>query len=157
MRKTELLAKKYLAEFKALQNNELLTPVEVTASATEIAHAYGALDVFLEDVVEPKRQRHAALNEDRYLDEPEAYLSSKELQVVKVLQDGVETVRLSTAIGLYWKSHKKSGDADFVEGVERDWNRFMALVGDVPVMYSQSSRQSTRSRPTAMRTLPWIR
>jgi hypothetical protein len=132
--KTELLAKKYLPQFKALQNNETLTPVEVTASATEIARAYGELDVFIEHVIEPKRQRHAALDEERYLDDPEAYLSPKDLQVVKVLQEGVETVRLSTAIGLYWKSHKKSGDADFVEGGERDWNRFIALIGDVPVM-----------------------
>ncbi|MDB5950493.1 MAG: integrase, partial [Massilia sp.] len=134
IRKTELLAKKYLAQFKALQGNQTLTPVEVTASATEIAQAYGELDVFLDHVVEPKRQKHAAGDEERYLDDPEAYLSPKELQVVQVLQEGVETVRLSTAIGLYWKSHKKSGDADFVEGVERDWNRFMALIGDVPVM-----------------------
>jgi hypothetical protein len=43
-------------------------------------------------------------------------------------------VRLSTALQLYWKAHRKSGDAAFVAKVNRDWDKLVNALGDVAVM-----------------------
>lgn len=60
IKKTEELAKKYIAQFKALQNNPNLKPVEVTATAREIAEGWGTLSSFIEHVVEPKQPTNLA-------------------------------------------------------------------------------------------------
>jgi hypothetical protein len=43
-------------------------------------------------------------------------------------------VRLPTALQLYWKAHKKSGDAAFVAKVNRDWDKLVNALGEVAVM-----------------------
>jgi hypothetical protein len=57
-----------------------------------------------------------------------------ELEAGKLLREGLDTVRLSDALALYWKNHRRSGDPEFVVGVERDWNKLMSLLGDIPVV-----------------------
>jgi hypothetical protein len=53
-KKTEVLAKKYTAQFQALQAAPSLTPVEVTTTARELAESWGTMAHFIEHVVEPK-------------------------------------------------------------------------------------------------------
>ena len=135
VKKTEVLAKKYLAQFQALQDNPKLTPFEITTTAREIAVSWGTMANFIEHVVEPKQDRYANGDEYVHREAPaSAYLTPLELEAGKLLLDGLDTVRLSDALALYWKNHRRSGDPDFVIGVERDWNKLMSLLGDIPVV-----------------------
>ena len=135
VKKTEVLARKYLAQFQALQANPKLTPVEVTTTARELAESWGTMAHFIEHVVEPKQGTYANGDEDVYREaDPSEYLKPIELEAGKLLREGLDTVRLSDALALYWKNHRRSGDPDFVVGVERNWNKLMSFVGDIPVM-----------------------
>jgi hypothetical protein len=53
--------------------------------------------------------------------------------VLRVFQEGVDVLRLPDAIRLYWQSHRKAGNPDFVTAVERDWNKLIAHAGDIPL------------------------
>ena len=134
--KTEVLAKKYLAQFAALQANPNLTPIEVTTNARELADSWGTMANFIEHVVEPKQDRYANGDEDVYREAPPSdYLTPLELEAGKLLREELDTtVRLSTALALYWKNHRRSGDPEFVVKVERDWNKFVSFLGDIPIL-----------------------
>jgi integrase len=135
IKKTEALAAKYLAEFRTLQSNPKLTPIEVTTTARELAVGWRTLAHFIEHVVDPKREAHAKNDEDVYYNAPPSdYLTPLEEEVGTLLREGLDTVRLSDALALYWKNHRRSGDPAFVVGVERDWNKLLAFVGDIPVV-----------------------
>jgi integrase len=135
VKKTEVLAKKYLAQFQALQDNPKLTPVEVTTTARELAESWGTMAHFIEHVVEPKQDRYANGDEHVHREaDPSEYLKPIELEAGRLLREGLDTVRLSDALSLYWKNHRRSGDPEFVVGVERDWNKLMSLVGNIPVV-----------------------
>lgn len=134
-KKTEALARSYLAHFKALQDNPQLTPVDVTVNARELAERSGSLTTFIEYVVDPARENHAAGDEEIYREAPPSdYLTPLQMEAGKLLREGLDTVRLSDALKLYWKNSPKSGDPDFVIGVERDWKKLMSFVGDIPVV-----------------------
>jgi integrase len=51
-----------------------------------------------------------------------------------MLREGKDAVRLSNALAIYWKTHKRSGDASFTAKVNRDWDKLLGLLGDVTVM-----------------------
>jgi integrase len=134
IQKTELLAKKYLAEFTSLRSNPSSAPSAAIKSAKDIALGYGTLGMYLDRIVEPKRIAHAQDDDHRYHStDPKEYLSPTDLEVLQVFKEGLDTVRLSDAIKLYWQTHKRSGDPDFVSGVERDWKRLTSFFGDIPV------------------------
>jgi hypothetical protein len=63
-KKTESLALSYLAQFKALQDDPQLTPVEVTVNARELAERSGTLTTFIEYVVDPAREKYVAGDEE---------------------------------------------------------------------------------------------
>jgi hypothetical protein len=93
VKKTEVLAKKYLAQFQALQADPSLTPVEVTATARELAESWGTMAQFIEHVVEPKQDKHANGDEDvRREAHPSEYLKPIELEAGKLLREGLDTV-----------------------------------------------------------------
>lgn len=103
-------------------------------SAVETAKAWGSFDLFMSLVIDPKREKFARGDMDLYEEaEPADFLSPLEQQVLKVFKEGIDVVRLSDAIKLYWKTHKKAGDPDFVTAVERDWNKLVAYTGDIPL------------------------
>jgi hypothetical protein len=90
---------------------------------------------FIEHVAEPKQDKYANGDEDvRREAPPSEYLTPLEVEAGKLLREGLDTVRLSDALALYWKNHRRSGDPEFVVGVERDWNKLMSFAGDIPVM-----------------------
>lgn len=135
LQKTEALAKKYLSQFKALQADPKLVPCEIGITAKELAQSWGTLSDFITHVVEPKQERHAHGCDEAYREtDPAAYMSAVEIEAGRLLREGLDVIRLSDALALYWKTHKKSGDADFVIAVERDWNKLIGLFGDIPVV-----------------------
>lgn len=135
VKKTEVLAKKYSAQFQALQHNPQLMPVEVTTTARELAESWGTMELFIEHVVEPKQSAYANGDEDVYREAPSSkYLTSRELEAGRLILEGLDTVRLSDAPALYWKNHRRSGDPEFVIKVERDWNKFVSFLGDIPIL-----------------------
>ena len=135
--KAEALAKRFHAEFEAMRNNPQATPLEVSLSAKELAQALSEHDALIDQLLEPKRHAFAEASDDpesTYRDAPpSAYLSPVEAQAVQIMQEGLDVVRLSDAIKLYWTQHKRSGDARYVLSVERDWNRLVNFVGDIAV------------------------
>lgn len=131
IRKVNALAKKYLAQFKLLQESPKLAPASVTVTAREIAEAYGTLDCFIDQVIDPIKNRY--YRGDSQVD-VSSHLSSAQVEAGVILGRGLDVICLSDAIKLYWKSHKKAGDASFVVGVERDWGKLVSFLGDIPVM-----------------------
>jgi len=94
----------------------------------------GSHDLFLEHVIDPRWEKYARGDIDRYNEaEPEDFLSPLEQEVFKIIKEGADVVRLADAIKLYWKTHKKAGDPDFVVAVERDWNKLVTHTGDIPL------------------------
>jgi integrase len=107
----------------------------VVLTARDLATSWGTMADFIEHVVDPKRERYADGDEEAYREAPASdYLSPIELEAGKLLDEGLDTVRLSDALALYWKSHRRSGDPDFVVGVERDFHKLMSFVGDIPLV-----------------------
>jgi integrase len=134
IKRAEPLAKKYLSQFQALQADETLLPEHAAQTARQIAKGYGELEHFLNLVVEPKLVKHAAGDEGRYVEaEPKDFLTPLEQKVLDVFNEGKGPLRLSGAINLYWKTHQKAGDPKFVAAVERDWNKLVAFLGNVPL------------------------
>jgi hypothetical protein len=101
-----------------------VTPVEVSQAAAELTHRWGSVDEFIDFVVEPKREKHANGDEETYFSaDSSAFLAPVEIAALQRFKEGNDVVRLSTALQLYWKAHKKSGDAAFVVKVNRDWDK----------------------------------
>lgn len=137
VREADSLARRFFSEFAALRSNKGALPLEASHDAKGLARALAEDDTLIDYILEPKRQAYAASSPD-----PEAtyatadiaeYLSPIEVQAVRMLHEGIETPRLSDALELYWKEHKRSGETDYVIAVERDWNRLIAFVGDIPL------------------------
>lgn len=134
IQRAEPLAKKYLSQFQALQADEALLPAHAAQTAKQIAQGYEEIEHFLNLVVEPKLAKYAGGDEVRYnAAEPKDFLTPLEQKVLDVFNEGKGPLRLSGAIKLYWKTHQKAGDPKFVTGVERDWNKLVAFLGDVPL------------------------
>lgn len=135
IRKADQLAKRYLLQFKVLRGKEPLTPLVVSEAAAALADKWGSLDAFVDSVVEPKRDLYAQGDDEIHQTaDPAEYLTPVEIAVVNRFKEGTDAVRLSTALDIYWKTHKKSGDSAFVAKVSRDWNKLVSLVGDVTVL-----------------------
>jgi hypothetical protein len=62
------------------------------------------------------------------------FLAPVEIAALQKFKEGNDVVRLSTALQLYWKAHRKSGDAAFVAKVNRDWDKLVNALGDVDLM-----------------------
>jgi integrase len=135
MMKADSLAKKYLLQFKSLQDNSQLTPVEVSRLAKELAESWGTMDQFIDFVVDPKLDKYVGSDPERYHSAEAAdFLSPVEIKAAEILREGKDAVRLSTALEFYWKTHKKAGDAAFTAKVNRDWDKLMNVLGDITVM-----------------------
>jgi len=139
IRRAEPLAKQYLAQFTSLQADQTLVPAYASKTPTEVAAQYGNVEYFIRHVVDPRTLKHP--RGDNAV--PEEILNPFELQVLDVLNEGKGPLRLSGAIKLYWKTHKKAGDPDFVAGVQRDWTKLIKHVGDIPL--EKLSRENART------------
>jgi integrase len=129
LRRAEPLAIQYQAQFSSLQADKTLVPAYASKTPAEVAAQYSSIDEFMTHIVDPRLLKHPRGDDA----EPEEILNPFELQVVDVLNEGKGPLRLSGAIKLYWKTHKKAGDPSFVAGVQRDWNKLIAHVGDIPL------------------------
>jgi hypothetical protein len=144
IKRAEPLAKKYQAEFEAFKANENLTSPALAESALETARQWESVDQFIEHVVDPKLEQYAGDDTERYQNAgPADILTPREQQVYEVLKEGVHDVWLSDAIKLYWQTHKKAGNPDFVVAVERDWKKLIAHTGDIPL--KNLTREHARS------------
>lgn len=141
MREGEKLARKYQAEFKALDGGIKTTPADATLSGKALAEQYG-LDEFIEHVIEPLRAKYAQGDEHVY-DEaaPSDYLLPQQLEAWKFLVSA-NAIRLSNAFELYLKTHQRGNDPAFIQKQQRDWNTLIAIVGDVE--FSDLSRDHAR-------------
>lgn len=90
-----------------------------------------------ESLLESKRRAYAEQSDDPEYTYAHAdiseYLSPVETRAVRILREGLDTIRFSNAIGLYWKHHKRTGDSGYMTAVERDWNRLIAFAGHIAV------------------------
>jgi hypothetical protein len=83
IKRAEPLAEKYLSQFEALQADKTLLPEHAARTAKQIAQGYGAIEHFLNLVVEPKLIKHAGGDETRYTEvEPTDFLTPLEQKVL---------------------------------------------------------------------------
>lgn len=139
VRKATELTKRYRREFEILRGNPQVAPQGIGWSAKEIAQAIDddSTGMLEESLLESKRRAYAEQSDDPEYTYAHAdiseYLSPVEARAVRILHEGLDTIRLSDAIGLYWKHHKRTGDSTYMTAVERDWNRLIAFAGDIAV------------------------
>lgn len=130
MRLAEAEAQRCQAEFSLLTSGKPITPKDVATTARELAQKYN-LETFIDHVIDPARERFAQGDEWVYENAPPSdYLSPVQLEVLQELTNP-DTFRLSDALGLYLKLHRRGADPSFSSKTSRDWNRLVKLVGDI--------------------------
>jgi integrase len=139
IKKADFLIRKYRREWDVLRGNAELTAPEIAHAATEMIEQWTDEDYheFISLVVDLKRERHARGDEEVYTNaEPKEYLSAVEIEAVKRFneQRNPNILRLSRALEIYQKTHKRGDDETFIAKVKRDWDKLLSLVGDVPVV-----------------------
>lgn len=145
IRKVEALNSKVEAEWAAMRNDEHMTPVQARAAALVLLKQHGlqpypfrnhgaTLDHFLDTVVYPKLEAHAAGDEVVYREAaPQEFLSATQVAAVELLNVEPE-MTLSEALDIYLSCHKKAHDAKFRAYTTRVWNTLVAALGDKPFM-----------------------
>jgi integrase len=90
-------------------------------------------------VLDPAREKYAQADEWVYENaEPSQFLSPVQMQAWEKLSSP-NLIRLSDALKLYLKHHKRGGDTGFASKVGRDWNSLIAVTGDV--QFAELSRK----------------
>ncbi|MBL1272472.1 MAG: hypothetical protein COB25_008500 [Oceanospirillales bacterium] len=142
IRKVEKLARVYKAEFAALSDNKELTPRETIDAAERMAEKFMTLEHFVDKVADPKRQAYSGDCWDTYVEAPvEEFLNPVEQEVLKRLQKPDEQ-RLSGTFSYYEKHHPKANDERFMARALRDWNKLIAVVGNITL--DEFNRTHTR-------------
>ncbi|MCV2355114.1 tyrosine-type recombinase/integrase [Paucibacter sp. B2R-40] len=95
------------------------------------------LDVFREHL-DVKRERHAGNDEDVYRDAPGSdYLAPHEIEAAQQMA-GTSVDRLSDALALYLKTHKRSAEEKFTKPIRARFAQLVDLIGDKPVADADS-------------------
>jgi hypothetical protein len=161
-RKVEALSRQLEPEWEAMRENPKLTPSQVREAAKALLKKHGLrpypypnpetdLDVFIDTVLQPKREAHASGDDEVYREaRPAEYLSNAEVEALRLLQTK-PALLLSEALSLYLDTHEKASDERFRAYTTQVWDGLIEAIGDKPFEeVSRADANAYRDRRLAM-------
>lgn len=140
-KKVLTLNRQYESSWESMRSNPSITPTSISESAKKLLALYNLkplpasnlaadLELFMDLVVEPKREQAAEGDDETYRNiSPSDYLSPTEAQALSLIRI-TPKFNLSEALELYLKRHQKANDQTFITYTTRIWNRLIEALGD---------------------------
>lgn len=140
-KKILILNRQHESSWDNMRANPSITPTSISDAAKKLLALYNLkplpatnlasdLELFMDLVVEPKREQAAEGDDESYRNiSPSDYLSPTEAQALKLICIAPK-FNLSEALELYLKRHKKANDQAFITYTTRIWDRLIDILGD---------------------------